>query len=231
MELQGITLDLLEKLLPAVFFGAEGDGDDDGGNDDSSDDAGGDDHEDDSNDDDNGHDDADDPKVKGLKSALAKERAAREAAEKRLKAAAAKSAKEQADRELADKSEVEQAQAREQQAKDRADKLAAGLLSRDIEAAIRREAEKQDFIDPEDAIAGVDRASLVYTQDDDDPTDITIDLKTVTTAVKAIATKKPHFVKSGTDDGEATGGQFGRGSKKKQQTSEDALKQKYPGLR
>lgn len=228
MKRQGITLSELEELLPVVFFGAEGEGDDESGSDESDDDDAG---SDDDNGSDNEHDDANDPKVKGLKSALAAERARADAAEKKLKAAQAKAAKDQSDRELADKSEVEQAQTREQNANGRAAKMAAGLLRRDLDDAIRAAAVKLNFIDPSDAISGVDRAKLTYTQDEDDPSIIDIDLKTVETEVKAIATKKPHFIQAGTDDGEPTGGQFGRGGKKKKQSSEDALKDKYPGLR
>lgn len=230
MKNKGIfDIEELAAMLPSVIFGAEGD--DDG----SSDDSDGDDNNSNDNGDnagsddankDKSHDDADDPKVKGLKAALEAERKRAAAAEKRAKAAE----KEKADRELAEKSDLEQAQVREQKAAERAEKLAAGLLQRDLNGAIRTAATNAGFIDPSDAIDGVERANLVYSQDDDDPSDITIDQKTVEAAVKALATKKPHFIKSGTDDGDATGSQFG-GSRKKKTTTDDELRKKYPALR
>jgi len=108
-------------------------------------------------------------------------------------------------------------------------KLAAGLLTRDVDAAIREAAKDAKFIDPEDAVNGVDRSKIVAEQDDEDPTDIFVDETTVQAAVKALATKKSHFIRSGTDDGDATGSPFG-GSKKKKQQDEEALRELYPSL-
>lgn len=229
MKDKGIfDIEELAALLPSVIFGAEGDDegssnndDGDNSNNDNGDNAGSDDATKDKS-----HDDADDPKVKGLKAALEAERKRAAAAEKRAKAAE----KEKADRELAEKSDLEQAQVREQKAAERAEKLANGLLQRDLNDAIRTAAVAAGFIDPSDAIDGVERAKLIYEQDSDDPSDITIDQKTVDAAVKALAAKKPHFIQSGTDDGDATGSQFG-GSRKKKTTTDDDLRKKYPALR
>ena len=228
MKDKGIfDIEELAALLPSVIFGAEGDDEgssnnDDGDNSNEGNDGAG---SDDANKD-KVHDDADDPKVKGLKAALEAERKRAAAAEKRAKAAE----KEKADRELAEKSDLEQSQVREQRATERAEKLANGLLQRDLNDAIRTAAVAAGFIDPSDAIDGVERAKLVYEQDGEDPTNITIDQKTVEAAVKALATKKPHFIKSGTDDGDPTGSQFG-GSRKKKTTTDDELRKKYPALR
>jgi hypothetical protein len=225
MKHTGITLSELEKLLPAVIFGAEGEGDgddSDGSDENDNDDAGSDDNNSQE------HDDANDPKVQGLKSALAAERARAEAAEKKLKA----QAKAKADAELKEKSELERAQLETQAEKDRNAKLAAGLLRRDLDSAIAKAARDAKFIDPDDAIAGVDRSALTYSQDEEDPTQITIETSTIETAVKALARKKPHFIQSGTDDGEPTGGQFGRSGKgKKKKTTEESYMEKYPVLR
>lgn len=230
MEHKG-NLETLELLLPAVIFGAEGEGEgndasastdsNDADNSDNDDDAG----SDDANKDEV-HNDADDERTKGLRSALAKERARANKAEKAAKAAL----KEKEDRELAEKSEVEQAQIREQKAQERAEKLANGFLQRTLNDAIRKAANDLKFIDPSDAIEGVERSGFVYSQDDDDPAEVEVDEKSITAAVKALATKKPHFLKTGTDDGEPTGGQFG-GSRKKKTTSEEEFKKKYPALR
>jgi hypothetical protein len=152
-------------------------------------------------------DDIDDRKE--LKGALANERKARKAAEKRATALAKE--KEQAD--LAKQTSEEQAIARAEKAEQQKEKLAAGFLNRELESAIRRAARDEGFIDPADAIDGVDRNAMNFEQDEDDPSEVTIDTKSITKAVKALAAKKPHFIKSGTDDGEETGGKFGRGGK------------------
>lgn len=224
-------------LLPEVILGAEvdpaGAGDDSGDPDGDSDDdegdgdgaAGG-----DSGDSSGGesHSDSGDAATKGLKSALAAERKAAKDATKRANALQ----KEKDERELATKSEVEQANTKLEQAQERANKLSAGLLKRDLDAAIRKAA--SNFIDADDAIAGVDRSKLVFTQDEDDPTDIEIDTKTVEKLVKELATKKPHFLKpEGTDDGQPTGSGFGgTGNRSKdKKTQEELLKEKYPSLR
>lgn len=226
MKITGITTDDLELLFPTVIFGAEGEGDDDpGDSEDGTDSDDNDDNDDDDGDDDD-HKDRNDPNVKGLKSALASERAARAKLEKQLKAKekAEKAAKD------AELSEVQQANQKATEAADRAEKLAAGFLQSKLDAAIEKAARKANFRDTDDAIAGVDRDLLTFEQDDDDPTKVTIDAKTVETAVKALATKKPHYIKSGTDDDDATGGQFGRKSTKKASPAEE-LRKKYPALR
>jgi hypothetical protein len=124
---------------------------------------------------------------------------------------------------------VEEAKQRELAATQRAEKLAAGLLKRDIDTAIKEAARDLKFIDVEDALNGVDRSTIVHDQDDEDPTDIDIDIDTVKAAVKKLATSKPHFLNKGTDDGEATGSQFG-GSRKSKKSSDEALRELYPSL-
>lgn len=215
--------------LPLTLIGAEGDeGDDQSGEE-------GTEGEDESGDDEgakNGsqgseHDDADDENVKGLKSALDKERkraAAVEKENKRLK-------KLQDAADLEKKTDIEQANIKAEQAEAKATKLAAGMLKRDVDSAIRKAARDAGFIDLDDALAGVDRDSIVVSQDDDDPSEIEVDEKTVIAAVKKLASRKAHFIKSGTDDGQPSGSQFGGGSKKnKGNLDEAALAQKYPGL-
>lgn len=220
-------LETLELLLPAVIFGAEGDdeGQGEGSNDDGAgdDEGAGSDSEDNSDDDE--HDDANDPKVKGLKNALAAERKRADALDKKLKA----EAKAKDARELAEKSELEQQQIKAKQAEERAEKLSNGFLQRTLNDAIRQAAKDLKFIDPTDAIEGVDRSGITYEQDSDDPSDVQIDEATVVAAVKALAKRKAHFIRTGTDDGEPTGSAMG-GSRKKKSTTEDELRSKYPAL-
>lgn len=224
-------------LLPEVIFGAEDDKTGQSGSDSGS--ASGANDDDSGNDPEKGagaagsssegesgntHDDQDDPNVKGLKSALEAERALTKKANKELAAFR----KIQDDKTLAEKSEVEQLQIRVDKSTERETRLAAGFLKDRLDSAIKTAA--KDFIDTDDALTGVDRSRLTFEQDTDDPSQVTIDIKSIEAAVKNLATAKPHFLKSGTDDGEPTGSQFG-GSQRKQQTSADTYKDAYPSLR
>lgn len=168
----------------------------------------------------------DKPNINGLKSALASERRLRENAERELK----KRQKAEADRELAEKTEVEQAKIRADQAAQKVTALAQGLLREKLDNALVAAANKAKFIDPSDMVLLVDRSQLVYTQDEDNPAQITIDQKVIDSVVKELATKKPHLVKTGTDDGEPTGSAFGGPAPKGQKPTEDALREMYPSL-
>lgn len=235
MRIKGTSLAAvkLDELLPYLIIGAE-DGDEggEGGEGESGDSGAGSgdgdsgEGEGDGEGGENGSEDDSKPDVTGLKSALARERAANKAKEKELKAL--RKAREA--EENAKKSDLEKAQAEAEANKTKAEKLAAGFLKTNINSAIRRAAEKAGFIDPDDALAGISREDITFEQDEDDPSEVEVDQKSVDKAVKALATKKPHFVKSGTDDGEPSGSQFG-GSKKQKKTSDDELRDKYPSLR
>lgn len=162
----------------------------------------------------------------GLKSALAAERRRAKAAERELN----RLKKAEEDKKSADEDAVAHAQKKEQEAQDRINKLSAGFLQRELDSALREAATKAGFIDPADAIDGVDRNSLTYEQDDENPADIDIDEKSVEKAVKALAAKKPHFIKTGTDDGDKTGGGFGGGNSGDRKDKDAALKAKYSAL-
>jgi len=225
-----LTLD----LLPEFFFGAEGEDDAAGtqgseSNDvDDSTDEGVEDTADDDEDDDNEHDDADDPKVQGLKAALKAERLKAKREERRANTLA----KKVKAKDLAEMGELDAAKTQLTESQDKISKLASGLLRRDLDAAIRKAAAKANFVDPEDAVALVNRSSLTYTQDEDDPSDIEIDTKTIIAEVKRIAQGKPHFIKgqgAADDDEDPSGSKFGRKGKKK--STEEELKEKYPALR
>lgn len=223
--------ELLLLDLPEFIFGAEGEGDDagsdsqnsstDSGNDsgESNESAGsgsGDEHDDDSN---------DDGESAGLRRALEAERAQNKANLKKLKAFE-KAQEEAADKE---KTESEREKSRAEKAESKLTKLAEGYRTSVLHAAIRKAA--ADFVDAEDVInALANDDSIGVEQDEDDPSDVTIDEKTVQAAVKKLATKKPHWLKTGTSDGERTGSQFGAGKGRKKPSGDDALKQKYPAL-
>lgn len=210
---------------PEVILGADGEND---GDQEGSDDDGDDDDEDDSNDDSDQDQQNKPPSaedVAKLQEALAKERRLN----KRLARDNTRFKNAQGTKQQQDLDELEQTKAREAEATTRAEKLAAGLLKRDIDTAIKEAARELKFLDVTDAIDGVDRSAIVFDQDDEDPTDIDIDLATVQAAVKKLSTKKPHFISRGTDDGEPSGSGFG-GTKKTKKTTEDALKELYPSL-
>ena len=210
---------------PGVILGAEDDGngsDPNGGNDSDSDDE-----DDDSNEGDQGNEgnqpSADD--VAALQRALQAERRNNKRLTRennRFKASQDRQNNDEAN-------ELEETRTKLQESTSRTEELAAGLLSRDLNKAIEDEAKKQNFIDPSDAINGVDRLKLVYDQDDEDPTDIDIDLASVIAEVKRLAASKPHFISRGTDDGEPSGSGFG-GSKKQKKNSEDQMRELYPSL-
>ena len=126
--------------------------------------------------------------------------------------------------------DIEAERQKSQAAQARAEKLAAGLLRRDIDSAIREAARELKFIDVEDAIAGVDRSAIIADQDDEDPTDIDVDNDSVLKAVKALAAKKSHFIRKGTDDGEPTGNPNGGSRKRNKATAEEAYRAHYPSL-
>ena len=210
---------------PGVILGAEDD--DDGSDPNEGNDSDSDDEDDDSNEGDQGNEgnqpSADD--VAALQRALQAERRNNKRLTRennRFKASQDRQNNDEAN-------ELEETRTKLQESTSRTEKLAAGLLSRDLNKAIEDEAKKQNFIDPSDAINGVDRLKLVYDQDDEDPTDIDIDLASVVAEVKRLAASKPHFISRGTDDGEPSGSGFG-GSKKQKKNSEDQMRELYPSL-
>lgn len=222
---------ILLDTLPWIIFGSDGEENDQGDSNDESGDDSNDDEQNagnasgDSSDDDLDDDIDDDDPAKGLKSALKKERAEAKRLARELKAL--KRAEE--DRQLAEQSELEQLKVKAERYEEKVTRLAEGLRTRELNSAITRAAENLGFIDTDDALNGVDISEIPVEQDEDDPSDITIDTKAVERAVKALAAKKPHFLKKGTNDGEDTGSKFG-GSRKKRVNPEDALREKYPAL-
>lgn len=227
-----------EHDLLTLICGADGDGDGgdggagDGGSggDGSSGDAGdgasgddGDSGDGDEGDDDGGKDTA------GLKSALAKERLAAKTATKEAK----RLQKIVDDAALKDKTEVEQATIKATQADEKAAKLAAGYKKTSLDFAISEAARDMKFIDVTDALSQVDRGSIEVEQDEDDPSEVTIDAKSVKKALDDLAKRKKHLIQGGTNDGDdgPSGSKFGGGKGKDKGNSAEALKEKYPSLR
>lgn len=224
-----------EFIIGAEDDGQEGseDSGDDGANDDESGKSGADDGASDTPEDER-HDDADDPKVKGLKDALAAERAANKSNSRELKRIQRElkdAKKAQEDRELQEKSEADQAKVKAEKAEEKVTRLAAGLRKSAVRQAIEAAARDAKFIDTDDAVQGVDWDKIEVEQDDDDPSDITVDPKTVLAEVKALANRKKHLIQKGTDDGEKTGSSFAGGGGKKGKLDDEELKKKYPSLR
>lgn len=214
------------NLWPGVILGAEEDeGEDDPGED----------EDEDEDLDDDSEEDEDEPQgptqedFDKLQKALKSERRNNRRLDRENKRLTSKNDPPKPEDKPEDKPTDESAKNRELEAVSRAEKLSAGILARDINDAIRKAASKMNFLDPEDAVAGVDRTKIDYDQDDEDPTDIDIDLDTVTAAVKKLASKKPHYLSRGTEDGGSTGSRFG-GKKKSRKTEDDTLRDMYPGL-
>lgn len=171
--------------------------------------------------------------VSGLKSALQKERDDRKALEKELK----KYQKAEQDKELANKSEVEQATTKARQAEEKAAKLAAGFRKTAVNSAILKAASAAKFLDPSDALRPEVLEAIGVEQDEDDPSQVTVDEKSVIAAVKALANSKKHYVASG--DGSTqrqaakakSGSSFGGASNNGNLTAdEQALAARYPAL-
>lgn len=220
---QGIDL----RLLPEFILGAEDEGTE-GEESEESEETEGEESEETEGEEGEEHDDAKDEKTKGLRSALAKERAARKAAERAQK----KLQKDADDKALAEKSELEQATTKLTKAEQVVEKLKAGYLKREVTSAIEKAATKAGFINIADAVDALkDSDEFSVEQDEDDPSEVNIDLKALEKAVKGLATKKPYLIKSGTDDGEATGSQFGNAGGGKKKDGEKSLKDLYPALR
>jgi len=161
----------------------------------------------------------------GLKAALRRERQLnREATRKLTKLERASQRRTQAE-----ESELERTKRELTESSNRSQRLAEGFKKVRVDSAIERVARKLKFRDTDDALAMVDRNLITVDQDEDDPSDIDIDSASVETAVKKLAAAKKHLLASGTEDDDATGGQFGR-KKGSKQTSEDEYRQKYSAL-
>jgi len=130
------------------------------------------------------------------------------------------------------RTDLENANAKAQKSEERATKLATRLRNQAVDILIEREARALRFYDVEDVLAQLDRSGIEVEQDDDDPTEVKINAKTVKAAVKALADKKKHLVRGeGDDDGGPSGSRFNGSKGGPKGLSEEKLKEMYPGLR
>lgn len=162
-----------------------------------------------------------------LLKALQEERALRKKAEKDT----ARRNQADKDKELLEQGELVKLKADVEARDERIKKLGTSYYKDKVEAAIREEARKANFIDVSDAVAGVDRTIIAAEQDDDDPSVVVIDPANLTKAIKQLAEAKKHLIKQGTDDGEPTGSSYGGGKgKSKEKNSAENLQNIYPNL-
>lgn len=228
----------LETPYWAVFdltFAEEADDAADKGDDDK------DDEDEDDDDEKDGDSDKDEKSEKedtaGLKSALEKERRDRKKADKELKALR----KFKEDEENKSKSEKDLAADKATKAEAKAARLAEGFKKTATNLEIIKIGGKLGFADIDDALSLVKRDDIDVEQDEDDPSDVSVDAKTVETALKALLKKKPHLAakKSDEDDEDdedegrkATGGKVGsRGTRDKGKLKDEELIGMYPILK
>lgn len=167
-----------------------------------------------------------DDEAAALRRALDAERKLSKQREKELKAFQ----KKQQEAEDAEKTESEREKSRADKAETALTKLAAGYRTEKLHSAIRNAA--GDFVDMDDVIAAIEReGSVGVEQDEEDPSQVTIDDAALKAAIKRLATKKPHWLKTGTSDGEKSGSKFGNGQGKKKPSGDEALMERYPALR
>jgi hypothetical protein len=205
--------------------------DDDDSNDDSDDEEDDEDSEEgnDSSDSDEEEDEDDDKPVtqkdiRGLKSALKKEREARKLAQRELRKLKAKP--KVTKKANSDDSEED----KDQGPSEREVRLAARLRDQAVDQVITKFASKMNFVDIEDAINLVSRKDIDVNQDEDDPTDVIIDEETVEDALKDLIKRKKHLVQAPVSKVRSGSKVTGKNNGKKV-TDKEALKKKYRALR
>lgn len=166
--------------------------------------------------------------IAGLKSALEKERTERKAHEKKVAAFE----KAQQAKDDAEKTEVQRLTDQGSRTTDKLQKLAAGFRNNAVEAAIIKAATDAKFTDPTDALRAEVLTQIGVEQDEDDPTQVTVDAASVAKAVKDLAKSKPHYLgQTGGQVKPPSGAKFGGNSNPQQPLSrEQELMQLYPAL-
>lgn len=174
--------------------------------------------------------------VSGLKSALEKERNDRKALDKELKALR----KDKETREQAEKSELERATDAAAKEAARVQKLANGFRQNAVNSAVLKAASDLKFLDPSDALRPEVLDAIGVEQDEDDPSQVTVDTASVVKAVKALAASKKHYVApagngqqggAGQQQKPKSGSQFGGNTSNSNMTAdEQALAARYPAL-
>jgi hypothetical protein len=227
------NMELPEWLRHTIFTGREdedneGEGDGDGEGDDSGDDgsSGG---EGEGGEGGSGSDGDDEGNVDGLKSALEKERAKARRLERennRLKRKKAAEKDQQTDEE---KKDLEETQSKLTKSEEKVGKLATRLRDSARDAAILKAAEELNFIDPTDALTDRIRQAVEVDQDDEDPSDIEVDVASAVAAVKKLANSKKHLI------GKPNGGAPSGSRLRRDQGGDDGANQQklgdlYPSL-
>jgi len=193
----------------------DGTGDNEGGSGDGSNDGAG----------DGGGEGGEDDKAR-LEKALEAERKQRRQLEKeniRFK----KAQKESEDQEAKD---LREANEKIEKSRTTVERLATTLRTQAVHTAIERAARDANFFDVDDAIHGVDMEEIDVEQDDDDPTQVSVDKDSVKRAVTKLANAKKHLIKppgNGVKSGSNMGGSPGNNDGK---ASEEDLKKRYPSL-
>lgn len=170
--------------------------------------------------------------VAGLKSALDKER--KTAKENAKKLAAFEKA--QKDKEDAEKSEIQRLTDQGISASEKLQKLSAGFRKSKVESAVVAAARKALFTDPTDALRPEVLEAIGVEQDEDDPTQVTIDSKTVEEAITKLAKAKPHWLTEVEDPNKKkprspSGSKFGGSNNTQTPSAEDKLAEMFPALR
>lgn len=166
----------------------------------------------------------------GLKSALRKERLARKKAERelrKLKPPVKKKAKSKEGEKPDDEEDESKSTPNPEEAAKTA-RLAVKLRNNAVDTAILSFGD--GFKSTKELLALIDRSEIDVDQDEDDPSEIDVDLETVEEAVKALRKSSPHLLKT-TRSTTKSGSKFGGKRSKSTKQSEEALKKKYAALR
>ena len=190
------------KVIPLIFF--EGEEDNNGENNDNQEKEG---------------ENQNDPPEKTSFSAeeidnLVKTMKAERARANRLEGEKKKREKDAEDAKLKEQGEITLLTKKLEDEKQKAQRLGNMFFRTALDSAIEREAKLLNFIDTDDAVSGVDRSLIEAEQDPDDPSVIAIDQASIKKAVKALADRKKHLVRTGTEDNQPSGSSFG-GTKQK----------------
>lgn len=160
-----------------------------------------------------------------LKSALQKERRDRKVLAKQVR----ELTKFKEDTDSKDKSETDKAKDEANKAVSTNSKLAAKLKQVAVDNAIIKIGGTLKFRDIDDALKLVDREGLDIDQDDDDPSEITVDEASVKTALSALAKAKPHLIIAEGQE-QRSGSKFNGQKKSDKEIDEEDLRKRYPAL-
>lgn len=157
-----------------------------------------------------GEGESNDDELANMRKALAAERLKTKNLSKQLKAKGAPAAEEtegEAEESVSDKGKVPTDRSLKKahsEAQGKLEKLSAGFRNAELGNVVRKIAGDLNFVDHEDALNSLDKSLLNYEQDDDDPSIVVWDESEIKTALKDLAKRKPHFLK--TSDGKSDGG-------------------------